>query len=164
MEQQTEPETVEAPDEALIELSGLCAEIEGRAILRDITFSRRMSRLGIIGRNGSGKSTLARILAGLLRPSGGRVRVNGHNLAKDRKAALREVGFLFQSPDHQIIFPTVAEEIAFGLRQAGAGKAAAHEGAAEVLARFGKSHWLEAHTAALSRGRSIFFASWRSWR
>ena len=45
-----------------------------------------------------------------------KLKINGLNLAKDRKAALAEVGNLFQNPDHQIIFPTVEEEISFGLR------------------------------------------------
>ena len=50
---------------------------------------------------------------------GGRVLLDGIDPCRDRRAALGLVGILFQNPEHQIIFPRVGEEIAFGLRQQG---------------------------------------------
>ncbi len=134
-------------------LEDLCVEIDGRAILRKVGFSTTVARLGIVGRNGSGKSTLARTIAGLLKPNSGTARVNGLNLVKHRKAALREIGFLFQNPDHQIIFPTVQEEVTFGLRQLGQRKKEAEANALATLAGFGKSHWAEVHVSTLSQGQ-----------
>ncbi|MEY8841107.1 energy-coupling factor ABC transporter ATP-binding protein [Cribrihabitans sp. XS_ASV171] len=127
--------------------------IEGQEVLRGLTLTLDARRVGVVGRNGSGKSTLVRLMAGLVSPSEGSVRIGGHDLARDRRAALREVGILFQNPDHQIIFPTVLEEMSFGLRQQGASRALAETNARTVLGRFGKLHWSDAQTNALSQGQ-----------
>lgn len=139
--------------EVEISLSDVSYYVEGTTILNNLTFDLRSSRIGVVGRNGSGKSSLARLLAGLIAPKDGILSVNGINVAKDRKAALSEVGILFQNPDHQIIFPTVEEEITFGLTQQGLGKQAAKERTDELLVKFGKSHWADAHVGSLSQGQ-----------
>lgn len=134
-------------------LKNLGLQIGGRRILDDISLAVKAARLGIVGRNGSGKSTLARVLAGLLPPGSGSAEVNGTDFSRNRKAALREVGFLFQNPDHQIIFPTVMEEVAFGLRQLGQKKSEAEANALKTLSDFGSAHWAEAHISTLSQGQ-----------
>jgi energy-coupling factor transport system ATP-binding protein len=76
--------------------------------------------LGIVGQNGSGKTTLAKHLNGLLRPTAGRVIVEGLDTARHPVRALaRHVGFVFQNPGHQLFARTVAEELAFGPRNLG---------------------------------------------
>jgi biotin transport system ATP-binding protein len=134
-----------------VELSDVSLTLDGRKILHDVTFQTDTQRVGIVGRNGSGKSTLARVLAGLIAPTSGHARVNSHNLSKDRKAALAEVGILFQNPDHQIIFPTVLEEVTFGLSQIG--KPNAEALALETLHSFHKPHWRDANISTLSQGQ-----------
>jgi energy-coupling factor transport system ATP-binding protein len=57
----------------------------------------------LLGTNGSGKSTLLRLLAGLLTPQSGDISITP------------PVGFVFQNPDHQLVMPTVAADVAFGL-------------------------------------------------
>ena len=77
-------------------------------------------RLAIIGQNGSGKSTLVRQLNGLLRPSEGRVLVNGRDAAGLHVAQLAAlVGLAFQDPDRQIFAGRVRAEVAFGPRNLG---------------------------------------------
>ncbi|MEM5476551.1 ABC transporter ATP-binding protein [Pacificibacter sp. AS14] len=124
-----------------------------KSILRDVSVHVDALRVGVVGRNGSGKTTLARVLAGLVEPSAGTVQIGDIDPAKNRKAAINIVGILFQNPDHQIIFPTVEEEIAFGLLQQGFGKAEVAEMVAKTLAEFGKSHWAKAAIHQLSQGQ-----------
>mgnify|MGYP005989821069 CR=1 FL=1 len=134
-------------------MDGLCYRVEEKDILHGLTASIRDNRIGIVGRNGSGKSTLARLITGLISPTAGTVRLNGTDLSHNRKAALSEVGILFQNPDHQIIFPTVEEEIGFGLRQQGRTKDDATATTQHVLDQFGKPHWAQAHVSTLSQGQ-----------
>jgi biotin transport system ATP-binding protein len=136
-----------------VSLANVCYSVDGVEILNGVTLNTTCGRLGVVGRNGSGKSTLARIVAGLIMPSDGTTRVDGLDLYSDRRAALSNVGILFQNPDHQIIFPTVLEEVCFGLRQQGKSKQASDEDAKSTLAKFGKSHWADAHVSALSQGQ-----------
>ena len=88
----------------LIDLDDVTYTPDGVNVLCDVTLRASERRIGIVGRNGSGKTSLARVLAGLVAPSSGKLRINGVDVVKDRKAALRQVGILFQNPDHQIIF------------------------------------------------------------
>jgi energy-coupling factor transport system ATP-binding protein len=79
--------------------------------------------VAIMGENGAGKSTLIKHFNGLLKPSKGEVYVDGINTRKASVAELsRNVGLVFQNPDHQLFCETVEEEIAFGLRNFGFGK------------------------------------------
>lgn len=136
-----------------VRLEGLGYEAGGQAILSGVSVRSGARRIGVVGRNGSGKSTLSRLVAGLLKPSSGSVRIEGVDVYADRRAALRTVGILFQNPEHQIIFPTVGEEIAFGLRQMGASAAQAQDQTRATLARFDRAHWLDAPVSALSQGQ-----------
>ena len=76
--------------------------------------------VAIMGQNGAGKTTLVKHFNGLLRPSQGKVLVDGTDTTKTSVAKLaRNVGFVFQNPDHQLFCETVEEEIAFALRNFG---------------------------------------------
>tara|TARA_R110002049_G_scaffold44333_3_gene129923 strand:- start:171749 stop:172483 length:735 start_codon:yes stop_codon:yes gene_type:complete len=142
-----------SPTAPLISVEAVQYAPGGVDVLRDVSLQSDARRIGIVGRNGSGKTSLARVIAGLVAPDAGKVRLAGIDVARDRKAALGIVGILFQNPDHQIIFPTVEEEIGFGLRQLGQSKAEAARGVAAILARFDKGHWAQAAIHQLSQGQ-----------
>lgn len=134
-------------------MTNVSYRLDGKQILNDLGLAVRERRVGIVGRNGSGKTTFARILAGLVKPTSGSVKVMDVDVASDRKAALSTVGILFQNPDHQIIFPTVQEEMAFGLLQQGLPKQGASDRVAQILRAFGKTHWADAAIHGLSQGQ-----------
>ena len=77
-------------------------------------------RVAIVGQNGSGKSTLVRHFNGLLRPTEGRVLIDGQETKGRRVAALAAiVGLAFQDPDRQIFAGRVQAEVEFGPRNLG---------------------------------------------
>ena len=80
------------------------------------------SFVGIIGHTGSGKSTLIQHMNGLLRPTEGKVLLDGVDIWAD-KSKMRQmrfrVGLVFQYPEYQIFEETVAKDIAFGPRNMG---------------------------------------------
>jgi energy-coupling factor transport system ATP-binding protein len=85
--------------------------------------------IAVTGPTGSGKSTLIRHLNGLLRPTTGRVLLEGEDVRGLRVAQLaRRVGIAFQEPDRQLFCRTVRAEVGFGARDA-----AVVAGALEVL-------------------------------
>lgn len=87
-----------------------------RTVLDGVDLSLGERRIAVVGSNGSGKSTFARLLNGLVLPARGRVLVDGLDTRADGKAVRRKVGFVFQNPDNQIVFPVVEEDLAFGLK------------------------------------------------
>jgi biotin transport system ATP-binding protein len=136
-----------------IEIAAANVRLGGRLVLDGIDLRLAESRIGVLGRNGSGKTTLLRLIAGLIPPDQGKVKVDGFDPYTDRKAALRGLGILFQNPDHQILFPTVEEELAFGLAQQGLPQ---HEALAEANAALraeGRAHWAKAPVTSLSQGQ-----------
>ena len=76
--------------------------------------------VSVMGQNGAGKTTLIKHFNGLLKPSQGTVRIDGVDTRKTSIATLaRNIGFVFQNPDHQLFSETVEEEIAFALKNFG---------------------------------------------
>ena len=78
--------------------------------------------LGIIGHTGSGKSTLIQHLNGLLKPTSGKVLVEGKDIWESKEATRRarfRVGLVFQYPEYQLFEETVYKDIAFGPKNMG---------------------------------------------
>ncbi len=73
--------------------------------------------VAILGQNGSGKTTLVKHFNGLLKPTEGKVFINGEDTSKKKISDLgKAIGYVFQNPDYQISASTVEEEVAFGPR------------------------------------------------
>lgn len=125
---------------------------EGRQTLQPLSLTLTERRIGVIGLNGSGKTTFARLINGLTKPSGGKVSINGLDTVTDAKAVLQTVGFIFQNPQNQIILPIVRDDVAFGLKRLGLGKAETESRVKTVLARLGISHLEERRAHELSGG------------
>jgi putative ABC transport system ATP-binding protein len=123
-------------------------------VLRDITFELEAGRmLAITGPSGSGKSTLLGLLAGLDRPTSGRVLLDGHDLSalgEDERARLRSerVGFVFQS-FHLIPTLTALENVQVPLELRGED---ARGRAAELVERVGLKDRAHHYPAQLSGG------------
>ncbi|MDA9556192.1 energy-coupling factor ABC transporter ATP-binding protein [Vibrio sp.] len=129
---------------------------EGRDVLQNITVQLEARRIGIIGHNGSGKTTFTKMLNGLEKPTSGEVQVfddQGKVLNNNEN-----VGFVFQNPDNQIIFPIVEEDIAFGLQQSNVSKAEIAQKVDDILARFQLSSLKTRMTHQLSGGEKQLIA------
>ncbi|MEI6116732.1 MAG: ABC transporter ATP-binding protein [Burkholderiales bacterium] len=121
----------------LIQFKNVLVRRNGLTALSGITLTLSERRIGVIGPNGAGKSTLARLVNGLVLPTEGQVLVDGIDTRGDLAAIRRNVGFVFQNPDNQIVFPEVAEDIAFGLKRREPDSAARDRRVAQSLESLG---------------------------
>jgi len=89
--------------------------------LRDVSLTVEGGEfVAIMGENGAGKTTLIKHFNGLFKPSEGSVTIDGVDTREKSVAELsRDVGLVFQNPDHQLFSETVEEEISFALRNFG---------------------------------------------
>lgn len=131
---------------------------EGRPALQPLTLSLTERRIGVIGLNGSGKTTFAKLINGLVKPTTGRVTVDGLDTVKDADAVLGRVAFVFQNPQNQLIMPGVAEDIAFGLTGRGLSKAEIAERVDAMLSSLGISDLARRRVHELSGGETQLVA------
>jgi biotin transport system ATP-binding protein len=136
----------------LIEFKNVSVERERRLVLTDLSLTLSEQRIGVVGPNGSGKSSLVRLINGLLLPKTGQVWVDGLDTAKEVVAVRRKVGFVFQNPDNQIVFPVVHEDIEFGLKQREPDPKRRALRAQTALERLGVGHLTERSVHTLSGG------------
>lgn len=110
--------------------------------------------LALIGANGSGKTTLVRHLDGLLRPTHGRVLIDGEDAATRSVAQLAaKVGLSFQQPDRQIFGRVVRGEVEFAARRQGASDEEAFSRAKAALAAVGMADAMGLHPDDLGETR-----------
>lgn len=110
----------------MIEVNQLSYDyVDGTRALDACCFSvREGESVGLIGGNGAGKSTLLMHLNGLWAPQQGRVHVCGYDATRKNLSAIRaRVGMVFQDSDAQLFMPSIEEDVAFGLRNAGVAEA-----------------------------------------
>ncbi|MFA4877869.1 MAG: ATP-binding cassette domain-containing protein [Methanoregula sp.] len=112
---------------------------DGSIGIHQMCFSvRKREIVALCGPNGSGKSTLIEHLNGLLRPTDGRVWVNGRSVSEGEQENLwKEVGLVFQHSDDQLFAPTVLDDVMFGPLNMGMPPADAKARALQALATVG---------------------------
>jgi NitT/TauT family transport system ATP-binding protein len=142
-----------------IEFDGVTQRYQARhgstLALSDVSLTvGRREFVVLIGQSGCGKTTLLRILAGLIHPTEGDVRVEGRSLWDGERRddeALAKLGLVFQDPN---LFPwySVEENIALPLRLRGVGKSARRERARELSELVGLSGFEESYPRELSGG------------
>ena len=142
----------------MIELRDVSHHYDERPLLRPLSLILRERRIGVVGSNGSGKSTFARLLNALLLPAAGQVLVDGLDTRQDPKGVRRKVGFVFQNPDHQIVFPVVEEDLAFGLKSLKLPPAEVEARIGEVLDRYDLGEYRQHPSHLLSGGQKQLLA------
>lgn len=135
-----------------ISFEGAGVDFEKRVVLQPLTLSLVEPRIGVIGLNGSGKTTFARLINGLLKPSVGRVTLDGLDTVRQEKALRGATGFIFQNPANQIILPLIRDDIALGLKPARLSTQETNARVDAVMARFGIVHLSERRPHELSGG------------
>jgi energy-coupling factor transporter ATP-binding protein EcfA2 len=126
----------------------------GVEALKDVSLDiKRGEFVAIIGQNGSGKSTLLKNITGLLRPTSGKVFINGED-NKDMSVAeiSHEIGFVLQNPDNQLFESTVKDEILYALKNAKIPSDEADERVNKAAEAVGVSDKFEEYPPALSKG------------
>lgn len=139
----------------MITFSNVSVQKSGRCVLADISIGVTERRVGIIGRNGSGKSTFARLFNGLEKPTTGTVTWDGDPAGGQLR---RHVGFVFQNPENQIVYPIVQEDLEFGLKNLKLPTQVIRERLDEVLTRFDIAHLRDRFTHQLSGGERQLIA------
>ncbi len=125
-----------------------------RTVLGDVSLAIQPGEfVALIGQNGSGKTTLAKHLNGLLKPASGRVLVGNIDTTNAPVGELaRQIGYVFQNPDHQLFLSSVSAEVAWGPQQLGMVGDALETRVRETLERFGLTIWADHHPIMLGRG------------
>jgi energy-coupling factor transport system ATP-binding protein len=109
--------------------------------------------VAIVGENGAGKTTLVKHVTGLLKPSSGKVLVDGVETRATSTARLsRKVGVAFQNPDHQLFSESVEEEMAFALRNFGFSPELVQQRVSWGLELFGLEEYRKSSPLVLSGG------------
>lgn len=133
----------------IFDLKNVSFSIKKHIILRDINFDIcEGERLLLLGENGCGKTTLLRLIARLLKPTGGEIIQSIDKKFGKKyhgKKWFRSVGIVYQNPNYQLFMPTVEQEIAFG--------AINNDYANEMIVLFGLEHLRKRHPQSLSEGQ-----------
>ncbi|MEW5748329.1 MAG: ATP-binding cassette domain-containing protein [Candidatus Thermoplasmatota archaeon] len=157
-------QVVQRSEVKAVSVQGLSCQIGGVTILEDVSFEvAERSIVALMGENGAGKTTLLRLLTGLIQPRSGMISLLGHEFGADKRGEPwtigRDVGFVFQNPNHQIFERTVEKEVLFAADNYGAPK----EEAAEAVRRFEAAEsvrgFVHPHCLSFGQKRRVNIAS-----
>ena len=139
-------------------LDAVSVSYADKPVFGPVSLRLRESSIGLVGHNGCGKSTMLRLLAALQPADQGQVYAFGLNAQDYGDWWPHWVGVVFQNADHQLIFPTVEEELAFGLQQLQ--RDDANQQASALLHQTGREHWANRRVHELSGGEK----QWLCWQ
>lgn len=135
-----------------LEIHGLKKSFGLKPILRGVDLSLHAGeRMALLGANGAGKTTLLRILAGLTRPTDGRILIDGLNLVQQTREIRRKIGFVAHQP-YLYDELSALENLIFFARMYALAQPQAR--AIELLQRVGLSKKARERAGALSRGQA----------
>jgi len=128
---------------------------DGTVGLKGVNFeAHRNEIVAVIGANGAGKTTLFKHFNGLLKPSSGKVLIQGEEIGKDNLLQVRKtVGLVFQNPDDQLFAPTVEQDVAFGPMNLGLSKDVVEHRVEEALDMVGMTGFKDKAPHHLSFGQ-----------
>jgi cobalt/nickel transport system ATP-binding protein len=148
--------------ETLLELKNIVFGYPGRPLILDqLDLTLKDGELaGLIGPNGSGKTTLLSIIMGLVKPLSGTVEILGQVCTEEKhfRPLRPKIGFVFQEADDQLFCPTVADDLAFGPLNLGAGRKEADQIVRSVLENLGLAGFGPRITYDLSGGEKKLVA------
>ena len=124
-----------------MELRRISLSRDQTPVFQSLSLVLNEPRVGLIGANGSGKSSLLRLIKGLHTPDSGDI------------LGVESSGIVFQNPEHQLLFPTVMEELCFGLIEQGMPEPSARIQAMSILGRYGAQDLADKATHELSDGQ-----------
>lgn len=129
-------------------LESVCLDVAtpqggSRRILHPVSLEITQGTVAVVGANGSGKSSLLRLIAGLVEPSSGSITF---------APGPPRTGFVFASPQAQIVMPVVAEDIEFSLKQAGLPRRQRRAAARQILEDMGLGERADSSVYELSSG------------
>lgn len=126
----------------------------GNKAVDNISFTvREREFMAVLGHNGSGKTTLVKHFNALLAPTEGTVTIYGKNTREHSIFEIgKDIGYVFQNPDHQIFADTVFEEVAFSPKIRGVGDDEVRERVAEALKAVDLEGYEEEDPFCLSKG------------
>ena len=139
---------------------GLSLEIDGWEILDRVDLDiMEGSVVALMGENGSGKTTLLRHLVGLQTVQEGTVSVFGHSMSPERRVDPwrlgRDIGFVFQNPNHQIFENTVEREMLFAPGNFGTDDSYAYEALEDFERREGLKRYVHPHCLSFGQKRRV---------
>ncbi|MBG0786222.1 MAG: ATP-binding cassette domain-containing protein [Anaerolineaceae bacterium] len=140
--------------EPLLSLAELNLTIRNKTILNGINLDLYPGEfIGLMGPNGSGKTSLLLTIMGLIEPTAGSKFGFGHDLSHRKISDLvREMGFIFQNPDHQLFTASIREEALFTLENLGLLTPEKEVEAMAWLTKMGLAEELDRHPQSLSYG------------
>lgn len=126
----------------------------GNEALRNVSLAiNRGESVAIMGENGAGKTTMAKLMLGLLRPTTGKVLIDGIDTRKTTTARIaRKIGYIFQNPLYQLFSDTVEKEVGLGPRASGMDEKAVSERVGSTLREMGLDHLRGMPPLSLSEG------------